>query len=136
MRPIWFLSLALLASAGFYAQAQQDESSRKVEGGGISVPGWMGKVDAGEEASGKSVKDAKFAAEGSGFQRELHGESDVFRAQVYEPELTPASLRHCYRRQRYGHGNAKLPILRGVWERDVHCARLWTGALSNERPAR
>jgi hypothetical protein len=67
MRPIWFLSLALLASAGFYAQAQQDESSRKVEGGGISVPGWMGKVDAGEEASGKSVKDAKFAAEESGF---------------------------------------------------------------------
>jgi hypothetical protein len=44
----------------------QDESSRSVAGGGISVPGWTGKVDATEAKGGKTVNDAKFAKEGSG----------------------------------------------------------------------
>jgi hypothetical protein len=43
----------------------QDESSRSVAGGGISVPGWTGKVDANEAKTGKTVNDAKFAKEGS-----------------------------------------------------------------------
>jgi len=43
----------------------QDESSRKVAGGGISVPGWTGKVDARETKAGKTINDAKFAKEGS-----------------------------------------------------------------------
>jgi len=43
----------------------QDESSRKVAGGGISVPGWTGKVDASETKAGKTINDAKFAKEGS-----------------------------------------------------------------------
>jgi hypothetical protein len=43
----------------------QDEVSRSVAGGGISVPGWTGKVDASEQ--GKTVQDAKFAKEGGGF---------------------------------------------------------------------
>jgi hypothetical protein len=55
--------LALSMSAGTHALAQ-DESSHKVEGGGISAPGWSGKVDASEEPSGQTVKDAKFVAEG------------------------------------------------------------------------
>jgi hypothetical protein len=45
----------------------QDESSRSVAGGGISVPGWAGKVDASEAKQGKTVNDAKFAKEGSAF---------------------------------------------------------------------
>jgi hypothetical protein len=42
----------------------QDETSRSVAGGGISVPGWTGKVDASEVKQGKTVNDAKFAKEG------------------------------------------------------------------------
>ena len=59
-------SMALAASAlslcGFiYAQ---NETSSSVEGGGISAPGWMGKVDANAEKAGQSVKDAKLSEEG------------------------------------------------------------------------
>jgi hypothetical protein len=43
------------------AQGQQD-ASRSVAGGGISVPGWMGAADAGG-----SVNDAKFVKDGNGF---------------------------------------------------------------------
>jgi hypothetical protein len=42
----------------------QDETSRSVAGGGISVPGWTGRVDANEQKDGKTVNDAKFAKEG------------------------------------------------------------------------
>src|SRR5579863_484504 len=42
----------------------QDESSRKIAGGGITVPGWTGKVDASETKAGKTINDAKFAKEG------------------------------------------------------------------------
>ena len=48
------------------ARAQGD-ASKAVEGGGISVSGWMGKVDAGEAQRGQTVNSAKFAPEGSGF---------------------------------------------------------------------
>ncbi len=43
----------------------QDESSRSVAGGGISVPGWAGKIDASEQKQGKTINDAKFAKEGN-----------------------------------------------------------------------
>lgn len=43
----------------------QEETSRSVAGGGISAPGWTGKVDGSEQ--GKSVNDAKFAKEGNSF---------------------------------------------------------------------
>jgi hypothetical protein len=66
MRSIVVASLALIVSIGGYSQGQ-DESSHKIEGGGISVSGWSGKVDPTEEAAGSTVKDAKFAAEGNGF---------------------------------------------------------------------
>jgi hypothetical protein len=41
----------------------QDETSRSVAGGGISVPGWTGKIDANEAKQGKTINDAKFAKE-------------------------------------------------------------------------
>jgi hypothetical protein len=56
-------AVALLLPALSYAQ---DETSRSVAGGGISVPGWTAKVDASEAKTGKTVNDAKFAKEGSG----------------------------------------------------------------------
>ena len=40
------------------------EGSNKVAGGGIFVPGWMGKVDANEEKSGRTVNDAKLTKDG------------------------------------------------------------------------
>ena len=46
------------------AQAQQQESSRSVAAGGISVPGWAGKVDANEASRGQTLNGAKLAKEG------------------------------------------------------------------------
>lgn len=47
------------------AMAQGGEVSRSVAGGGISVPGWMGKIDANEARRGRSLNDAKLAKEGN-----------------------------------------------------------------------
>jgi hypothetical protein len=43
----------------------QEGESRSIAGGGITVPGWTGKVDASETKAGKTINDAKFAKEGS-----------------------------------------------------------------------
>jgi hypothetical protein len=40
------------------------EQSRSVQGGGISVAGWAGKIDANEERAGQALQNAKFAQEG------------------------------------------------------------------------
>jgi len=62
MRTVSTLALALLTSSVIFAQVHhEDETVHKVEGGGISVPGWTGKADAGE------VSDSKFVAEGNSF---------------------------------------------------------------------
>lgn len=46
------------------AQAMDQESSRKVAGGGISVAGWAGKIDAKEEKAGQVLANSKLAADG------------------------------------------------------------------------
>jgi len=46
-----------------HAQAPS-ETSRTVEGGGISAPGWTGKIDASEEAKGQTLNNAKLSEEG------------------------------------------------------------------------
>jgi hypothetical protein len=43
----------------------QGEISRSITGGGISVPGWTGKIDSSEQRQGKTISDAKFANEGT-----------------------------------------------------------------------
>ena len=43
------------------------ETSRAVAGGGVTAPGWTGKIDANEEKAGQSLNSAKFAKEGDGF---------------------------------------------------------------------
>lgn len=42
----------------------QTESARAVTGGGISVPGWAGKIDANEEKQGQVLNNSKLAREG------------------------------------------------------------------------
>jgi hypothetical protein len=58
------VAVALLALLPAAIQAQ--DGARAVEGGGISVPGWTGKIDASEEKSGGSLNSAKLAKEGAG----------------------------------------------------------------------
>jgi hypothetical protein len=60
------IATAFLLIVPSLIHAQDAEGpSRSVAGGGISVPGWKGKVDAGEQKQGKTINDAKFAKEGN-----------------------------------------------------------------------
>jgi hypothetical protein len=47
------------------AAGAQEDASRRVAGGGISVPGWTGKIDAREAQSGATIESAKLAREGN-----------------------------------------------------------------------
>jgi hypothetical protein len=58
-----FLIAAVIFVPAPAARAQGD-ANRRVAGGGISVPGWMGKIDAAEERSGQTVNDAKLSGNG------------------------------------------------------------------------
>jgi hypothetical protein len=59
------LTLLSIPSANF-SQGGQMEASRGVEGGGISVPGWTGKIDAKEAAAGMTLNSAKLAKDSNG----------------------------------------------------------------------
>ena len=56
-------ALALIFALPLTAVAQ--DADRSVAGGGISVAGWKGKIDARAASQGKSVNDSKFANNGS-----------------------------------------------------------------------
>lgn len=56
-------SFVFVQARGAYAQG---EANRRIAGGGISVPGWMGKIDDNEARSGQMVNDAKLAPEAGG----------------------------------------------------------------------
>jgi hypothetical protein len=60
------MAMALVIPLGLGAQGQDED--KKIAGGGITVAGWQGKVDERAAKQGMSVKDSKFAAEGSGFR--------------------------------------------------------------------
>ena len=68
MRYVAALTLALLAVMLLphtnFSQGGQMETSRGVAGGGISVSGWTGKIDAKEEAAGLTLNSAKLAKDG------------------------------------------------------------------------
>ncbi len=55
---------AIMLMPGLATAAAAQETSRSVSGGGVSVPGWTGKVDTREERRGMSLKDVKLAPEG------------------------------------------------------------------------
>jgi hypothetical protein len=58
------IAFGLITAAANFAVAQ--DANRKVEGGGISAPGWMGKIDPSEAAKGEKLENAKLAAMGPG----------------------------------------------------------------------
>jgi hypothetical protein len=49
-------------------RAAQEGPSKAIAGGGISVPGWTGKIDPNEEKAGLTLNSAKLAAEGQNLQ--------------------------------------------------------------------
>ncbi len=49
------------------AQGQAMDASKAVAGGGVSVPGWTGKIDAREASRGLTLESAKFSKEGDAF---------------------------------------------------------------------
>lgn len=64
-------SFLVIASVVFVSVVQAQapaDGSRKIEGGGVTVPGWTGKIDANEERAGRVLGDAKFAQQGGLFQ--------------------------------------------------------------------
>ena len=61
MRLIYGLTIAVVA----LLPALSQETSRAVAGGGISVPGWTGAVDAGAKKAGQTINDTKLAGKGS-----------------------------------------------------------------------
>ena len=69
MRFVTALGIALLALLSVptvnFSQGGQMEESRGVAGGGISVPGWTGKIDPKEEAAGMTLNSAKLAKDGN-----------------------------------------------------------------------
>jgi hypothetical protein len=70
----WMMAAALPALAAAQATApatapaakpsEAEDKDRAVAGGGITVPGWTGKVDAKGAAAGLSIKDSKFEQKG------------------------------------------------------------------------
>jgi hypothetical protein len=58
------LAFALLFIGQTDLSAQENNESVKVAGGGISVKGWTGKIDAKEAAAGLTINSAKLAKEG------------------------------------------------------------------------
>ena len=57
------VAIFVLTPAIFSAQGQ--EGARVVAGGGITAPGWTGKIDANEEKAGQVLKNSKLAQTGS-----------------------------------------------------------------------
>lgn len=65
MQRKWVFALALIAFTFVpNVNFSQSETSRGVAGGGVSVPGWTGKIDAKEEKAGMTLNSAKLAKEG------------------------------------------------------------------------
>ena len=54
----------MLVSGGATVALAQD-AARAVSGGGISVPGWQGKIDASEAGKVGKLEDAMLAKEGN-----------------------------------------------------------------------
>jgi len=70
MRRTYILSFSLVAFVfipAVFSQGGQEDSSRTVAGGGVTVPGWTGKIDAREASQGMTLNSAKFAKEGDAF---------------------------------------------------------------------
>jgi hypothetical protein len=58
---------AAVALLPWLGVAQGQDASKAVAGGGVSVPGWTGKIDANETRRGLTLESAKFSKEGDAF---------------------------------------------------------------------
>jgi len=63
-RYVLLLIAVLVFIPTVFSQNPQDETSRAVAGGGVTVQGWTGKVDQREASQGMTLNNAKFAKEG------------------------------------------------------------------------
>jgi hypothetical protein len=61
-------SIACTLTTGTLLAQETPETNRKVAGGGITVKGWEGKIDADAEKAGQTVADAKLSEEGKTLQ--------------------------------------------------------------------
>ena len=64
--PALAIAVVLLIPAGVSVRGQ--ETARSIKDGGISVPGWTGKIDANAEKAGQTIKDAKLSKNGDELQ--------------------------------------------------------------------
>jgi len=62
-RVTFALAMTAIVTASALLIAQ--DSDRAVSGGGVFVPGWTGKIDAGSVRQGRTLNDSKLAQEGS-----------------------------------------------------------------------
>ena len=62
------LAAAIVMLASVFVSAQAQDAARVVAGGGISVPGWTGKIDPQEEKAGQVLNNAKLAMVGKDLQ--------------------------------------------------------------------
>jgi hypothetical protein len=62
-----FVAVGFAALAIVAVGAQQQDADRKVAGGGITVKGWQGKVDAAAAKEGKTINDSKFEDKNGAF---------------------------------------------------------------------
>jgi len=60
------IAVALAAALVAPAVSSAQDASKAVAGGGISAPGWMGKVDAREATGGAKIEDTKLVTMGPG----------------------------------------------------------------------
>src|SRR5262245_4782906 len=66
MRVVYGLTLATAIAVAAPTMMAQQDMATKVSGG-ITVPGWTGKVDASKENGALTINDLKFAPEKGGF---------------------------------------------------------------------
>jgi hypothetical protein len=64
MRRVQLAALAAAASLMFVAPAQGQDQAIAVEGGGIHIAGWQGRIDAGETRAGQVLNNARLAQQG------------------------------------------------------------------------
>ncbi|HTY76818.1 MAG TPA: hypothetical protein VMI34_03280 [Candidatus Bathyarchaeia archaeon] len=64
MRHIPVVALAAALTALVTPSVRAQDQNRAVEGGGIAIPGWTGRIDPKELAAGEKLSNAKLAKEG------------------------------------------------------------------------
>jgi hypothetical protein len=62
------LAAVIVMLAPVFISAQGQDAARVVAGGGITVPGWTGKIDPQEEKAGQVLNNAKLAMVGQDLQ--------------------------------------------------------------------